>query len=112
MVTGDSDRWRDLHVFAGYLMLALVGFRVLWGFAGTRYARFASFPFSPRRAFGYARSLLRGDAARFIGHNPAGSVAIYALGGAGLRGVRERPGGAGQRGRPRNAARPGQSSAR
>lgn len=79
LVTGDSDRYRDLHVFAGYLMLALVGFRVLWGIAGTRYARFASFPFAPRSALDYLRTLLRGTAARFIGHNPAGSVAIYLM---------------------------------
>lgn len=80
LATGDSDRFRDLHVFAGYLMLALIGFRALWGFVGTRYARFLSFPLSSRRALEYAGALLRGSAARFVGHNPVGSVAIYALG--------------------------------
>src|SRR5574340_1169366 len=42
-VTAESESWRHVHVFAGYLAGALVVFRLLWGAVGTRYARFASF---------------------------------------------------------------------
>ena len=68
-----------MHVFLGYLMLALIGFRVIWGLVGTHYARFASFWYGPRAALTYLRSVLKGTAARHIGHNPTGSVAIYLL---------------------------------
>lgn len=77
--TGESDRLRDLHVFAGYLMLGLLGFRLAWGLVGSRYARFRAFCFSPKQALEYAAAVLRKDAPRYIGHNPAGSWAIYLL---------------------------------
>lgn len=78
-LTADSGRWLDFHVFAGYLMLGLVGFRLAWGFAGNRYARFSSFLFGPRRALAYVGDALSGHAERHLGHNPAGSWAIYGL---------------------------------
>ena len=34
-LTSESDQWLSVHVFLGYLMLGLVFFRLLWGFAGT-----------------------------------------------------------------------------
>lgn len=77
--TTESDRWLSVHVFLGYLMMALIGFRVIWGLLGTHYARFASFWYGPRDAWVYLRSVLNGTAARHIGHNPTGSVAIYFL---------------------------------
>lgn len=40
-VTGDSETWRSVHVALGYLMPALLGFRLLYGIAGPRYARLA-----------------------------------------------------------------------
>jgi cytochrome b len=79
LATGDSDRFRDIHVFSGYLVLGLICFRVLWGFAGSRYARFESFLYGPRAAVTYAKAVLAAKAARYLGHNPAGSWAIFAL---------------------------------
>ena len=38
----------EIHFFLGYLALALVAFRIIWGFVGTRNARFASFPMRPK----------------------------------------------------------------
>lgn len=78
-VTAESERWRDLHVALGYTAGALVLFRILWGFIGTRPARFRSFAFGPRAAWQYLRSLAAGRPGSFTGHNPAGSLAIYAL---------------------------------
>jgi cytochrome b len=78
-LTTGSDRWLSVHVFLGYLMLGLIGFRVIWGLLGTHYARFASFWYGPRTALAYLRSVLKGTAERHIGHNPTGSVAIYFL---------------------------------
>ena len=78
-LTSESDVWLSHHVFLGYVMLGLVGFRVLWGCVGGVYARFGSFRFSPRQGLAYLREVLAGGAARHIGHNPAGSQAIYLL---------------------------------
>jgi cytochrome b len=79
LATGDSDRFRDIHVFDGYLILGLLCFRVVWGFAGSRYARFASFLFGLRAAMAYVRDLLAARTLRHIGHNPVGSCAIFAM---------------------------------
>lgn len=78
-LTGDSEEWRLVHVAAGYTMLVVLAFRMFWGIAGTRYARFSSFMFSPRQALDYLGGLLRGDKSQWVGHNPAGSYAIYFL---------------------------------
>jgi cytochrome b len=78
-LTAESEMYRDVHVALGYLMLALIGFRVVWGLVGTRYARFRSFAFGPSRVFSYLGSLLRGSPQHYVGHNPAGSWVIYGL---------------------------------
>lgn len=78
-LTSESDPWLAVHVFAGYLMLGLVGFRVLWGFVGSHFSRFASFWFGPGEALAYLKEVAKGRAARHVGHNPTGSLAIYAL---------------------------------
>lgn len=78
-LTSDSDSWLNVHVFAGYLMLGLLAFRLVWGFAGGRYARFASFRFSLKDGAAYLMQVLAGTARRHIGHNPAGSWAVYLL---------------------------------
>ncbi len=78
-LTAESERWRDVHVLLGYTTLALVAFRLLWGFAGSRYARFGSFAAGPSRVGRYLASLLRPAPERHIGHNPAGGWAIFLL---------------------------------
>lgn len=78
-LTAESERLRDVHVLLGYSMLGLVAFRIVWGFAGTRYARFSSFAFGAPSVLAYLKSLLTGRPQHHIGHNPAGSWAIYAL---------------------------------
>lgn len=83
-VTGDSERYRDIHLLLGYILLGLIGFRLIWGIVGTRYARFISFLFAPRAIAGYVRSMFQGKPQHYAGHNPAGSVAIFLLLGLGL----------------------------
>lgn len=78
-LTAESETWRDLHVLLGYTVLGLIGFRILWGFIGTRYARFASFAFRPSQVVAYLKSLLSRSPQHYPGHNPAGSWVIYAL---------------------------------
>ena len=78
-LTADSERWRLAHITLGYTSAALVGFRLLWGLVGTRYARFASFVRGPRAAWAYLRSLPGTRPRHYVGHNPAGALAIVAL---------------------------------
>jgi cytochrome b len=78
-LTTESERYRDIHVALGYILLGLIAFRLLWGFFGTRYAQFRSFLFKPGEVVAYLKSLFRGKPAHYVGHNPAGSVAIWLL---------------------------------
>ena len=78
-LTAEGERWRLVHVTAGYTVAGLVAFRILWGLVGTRHARFSAFVRGPRAVAGYARSLLQGRPQPDAGHNPAGAVAILLL---------------------------------
>jgi cytochrome b len=68
-----------VHVWAGYVVGVLVIARVVWGFAGPKYARFSDFIYSPRTVFTYLRDVFRGRAQRYVGHNPAGGAMIVVL---------------------------------
>lgn len=83
-LTFDSEKTRDIHVALGYILFGMIVFRILWGFMGTRYAKFSSFAFGPKRIIGYLVSLFKGKADHFVGHNPIGSVAIWLLLSGGL----------------------------
>ncbi len=78
-LTAESERWRLVHVTLGYTLGGLVGFRLIWGCVGTRYARFASFVRGPAAVMRYLRSLLNGTPEHHLGHNPAGAMAIVLL---------------------------------
>jgi cytochrome b len=51
----------------------------MWGFVGTRYAQFRTFFFKPSEVIAYVMSLTQRNAKQYLGHNPAGSVAIWLL---------------------------------
>ena len=78
-ITSESERLRDVHMLLGYAAAGLVAFRLLWGVIGTRYARFTSFPLSPRALVDYLKSLLALSPRHYFGHNPAGSWAILGM---------------------------------
>jgi cytochrome b len=78
-LTSESEYYRDIHVVLGYTLLGLIAFRLVWGFTGTHYARFKSFLFSPVETAKYLASMLTGHPTHYLGHNPAGSLAVFAL---------------------------------
>jgi cytochrome b len=78
-ITAESERWRDVHVISGYLLLGLIAFRLVWGLVGSRHARFADFVRGPAAVMRYLRSLLSGRPEHHVGHNPAGAVVIVLL---------------------------------
>lgn len=68
-----------VHMLLGLIMSFMVLLRVVWGFVGTRYARFATFLFGPGAILEYFHGTITGRGKRHIGHNPGSSVAIYLI---------------------------------
>lgn len=74
-----EDHFLGLHVQAGYTIIGLVLFRLLWGLIGTRHARFSDFVHGPQTVMAYLKSLLTRHPAHYVGHNPAGGWMVLAL---------------------------------
>lgn len=68
-----------VHQWCGFSVLALLLFRVTWGFMGSRYARFSNFIYSPKTIWQYSRAILTGRATHYVGHNPLGGLAVLVL---------------------------------
>ena len=68
-----------VHHVAGYAALGLVGLRVVWGFLGTTYARFAQFVRHPTTVLDYLKAIAAGNETRYVGHNPAGGAMVVTL---------------------------------
>ena len=67
----------DWHFRLGYGVLALLLFRLTWGFVGGHWSRFGSFVVGPAKAIAYLRA---GAAApQAVGHNPLGALSVLAL---------------------------------
>ncbi|UCE31654.1 MAG: cytochrome b/b6 domain-containing protein [Burkholderiales bacterium] len=69
--------WITWHFYAGYAILTLILFRVVWGFAGGRYARFGAFLYGPRAIVAHVRGAP--DRPHAPGHNQLGSLSVFAL---------------------------------
>ncbi|MDB5857159.1 MAG: hydrogenase cytochrome b-type subunit, rane protein-like protein [Ramlibacter sp.] len=71
---GPALEW---HARLGYCVLALLLFRIVWGFVGGRWTRFASFLYHPRAVLAYLRGQAHPD--HLVGHNPLGAGSVYAM---------------------------------
>ncbi|MDZ4136020.1 MAG: cytochrome b/b6 domain-containing protein [Paracoccaceae bacterium] len=74
-----ADEIKDLHIWAGYAVAALIAFRLIWGLIGPRYARFSQFVTGPGAMIAYFGRVLRGTEPRYLGHNPAGAAMVVAM---------------------------------
>lgn len=74
-----ADELQPVHEIAGYTVAALVAFRLIWGFVGSRYARFVQFLRGPGETLAYLGDMTRGKERRYLGHNPVGALMIVAL---------------------------------
>jgi cytochrome b len=74
-----EEDFLTIHSWAGYLILSLLCIRFVWGFIGTRYARFSDFAYSPKNIIQFIKDTLRLSAMRYLGHNPAGGAMVFLL---------------------------------
>ena len=71
-IGGNAIQW---HAYCGYAALALILFRVIWGFVGSWHARFTNFIPSPSTLIAFLRGQVDGG----LGHNPLGALSVIAL---------------------------------
>lgn len=73
------DDEAKLHHWVGYTVVGLVLARILWGFIGTRYARFSSFPPSAKASVEQLTDIASNRKTIHLGHTPLGALMIYNL---------------------------------
>ncbi len=75
-IGGNAMTW---HLGFGYAVFALLAFRLVWGFVGGRWSRFANFIYSPATLLRYLRRQGRSDEHLDVGHTPLGSASVFAM---------------------------------
>lgn len=74
-----TNEYDDTHFWLAYLLVALLVSRIAWGFIAPGYARFSSFLYPVAETLGYLKAMLTGHGRRYLGHNPAGALMIFAF---------------------------------
>jgi len=74
-----EDEFMTQHIWAGYVVVGVVLFRIFWGFIGSEHARFKDFIYSPFTIIAYLKSLAQRKPKHYLGHNPAGGIMVIAL---------------------------------
>jgi cytochrome b len=74
-----AEELSTVHEVSGYVVAGLVAFRLIWGFVGSRYARFTQFLKGPSATVAYLRDVVGHRERRYLGHNPAGAAMVVAL---------------------------------
>ena len=70
---------KTFHQWVGYFAVTMVVARIVWGFIGSRYARFSNFFPTPSRVAGHVRKVRRGKRGASLGHNPIGALMMLGL---------------------------------
>lgn len=73
------EEGRYWHRMTGYTVAAALTIRLLWGFVGTKHARFSDFFPTPAKVIAHLRDIIKGRKSRSIGHNPLASVMMLLL---------------------------------
>ena len=79
LLTGflSPEWWLGLHLIAGYAIVLLLVFRIVWGVFGTEYARLSNMASATRGFWNYVRGLAMLRPPHYFGHNPAGVFMIF-----------------------------------
>lgn len=72
-----GGNWMQWHFRFGYAVFTLLLFRVVWGFVGGRWSRFASFIYAPSTVVAYLKG--RGQPEHSVGHSPMGAGSVFAI---------------------------------
>lgn len=75
-IGGNAMQW---HFRFGYLVATLLAFRLLWGFVGGHWSRFARFFPTPSRLARYLRGAPHIDDHFEVGHSPLGALSVFAM---------------------------------
>ena len=67
------------HMISGIIMVSMVLLRIVWGFAGSKTAKFSSFRLNPSELFSYITLIVSSKSKRYLGHNPASSYAAILM---------------------------------
>lgn len=70
---------KDVHQWVGYAVAGLIAVRIVWGFVGTRHARFSDFVPTPAALFGQVQDMATGRRRVHEGHSPLGALMIINL---------------------------------
>ncbi|QXZ11966.1 cytochrome b/b6 domain-containing protein [Pseudomonas sp. AO-1] len=71
-----GDAW---HIWLGYYAMGWLLVRLVWGFVGSRSARWADFWPTPTRLIAHARSLIAGRPEHRLGHSPMGALVMLLM---------------------------------
>lgn len=74
-----SEEENPVHIYSGYIVLGLIVFRVVWGFVGSKYAKFSDFVRSPKVVYHYVQQNMTGNPQHYLGHNPVGGWMVLAM---------------------------------
>ncbi len=69
----------DIHFLLAYLLVLLLVGRIMWGFIAPGHAHFSSFIYPLSETLLYLKALVTGNTQRYLGHNPAGALMIFAF---------------------------------
>lgn len=69
--------WMEWHIKFGIAALCLITFRIIWGFVGSRYARFSQFVKGPKGVLAYLKNSNTTQAE--AGHSAIGAVSVVLL---------------------------------
>jgi cytochrome b len=67
------------HEWSGVAIIALLVFRISWGFLGSQPSRFEDFVKGPAAVWSYATGMVKGKTGRYLGHNPLGGWSVLAM---------------------------------